>query len=203
MSTVPLQDRRRHRTEREIVLAALGLFEEHGVDGTTVDDIAQVAGVSARTVFRYATTKERAALIAHHEVEAQVDRALGELRAERPLGPQLEDLWREVLAAFDDGRSEPGSQALRLWRLAAREPRLLLAAIAQDAERLARAEMLLADRLDLDPFAIRVVLESTSAVVRVVLDQWASDPQSRDLVSTYDAACRALRDHLGPTVARS
>lgn len=200
MSGEPLQDRRRHRTEREIAAAALDLFEQHGVDGTTVDDIARVAGVSARTVFRYATTKERAALIADHEVEAQVDRGLDALRADHPLVPQLEALWRTVLAAFDDGRSESGSHALRLWRLAAREPRLLLAAIAQDEERLARLQALLADRLDLDPLAVRVVLESTSAVVRVALDRWASDPGVHELVATYDAACRALAEHSGPPV---
>ncbi|KQT93532.1 hypothetical protein ASG49_00500 [Marmoricola sp. Leaf446] len=198
MSIEPLLDRRRHRTERDIALAALGLFEERGVDGTTVDDIARVAGVSARTVFRYATTKERAALIADHEVETQVDRALDDLQADRPLVPQLVELWRDVLAAFDDGRSGPGSQALRLWRLAAREPRLMLAAIAQDEERLTRVQSQLVDRLDLDPLAVRVSLESTAAVVRVVLDRWACDPGTHGLVSTYDAACRALRDQLGP-----
>ena len=202
MSSQPLQDRRRHRTEREIAAAALDLFEQHGVDGTTVDDIARVAGVSARTVFRYATTKERAALIADHEVEARVDRGLDALRADHPLVPQLEALWRTVLAAFDDGRSESGSHALRLWRLAAREPRLLLAAIAQDEERLARFQARLADRLDLDPLAVRVVLESTSAVVRVALDRWASDPGVHELVATYDAACRALAEHSGPPVTR-
>ncbi|SDS68734.1 DNA-binding transcriptional regulator, AcrR family [Nocardioides scoriae] len=197
MSSEPLQDRRRHRTEREIAAAALDLFEQHGVDGTTVDDIARVAGVSARTVFRYATTKERAALIADHEVEARVDRGLDALRADHPLVPQLEALWRAVLTALGDGRSESGSHALRLWRLAAREPRLLLAAIAQDEERLARFQARLADRLDLDPLAVRVVLESTSAVVRVALDRWASDPAAHELVATYDAACRALGDHSG------
>jgi AcrR family transcriptional regulator len=198
VSTEPLLDRRRHRTEREIAVAALDLFEAHGVDGTTVDDIARMAGVSPRTVFRYAATKERAALIPHPSVEAQVDRSLQSLRADQPLVPQLEALWRAVLVAFDDGRSEPGSQALRLWRLVPREPRLLLAAIAQDEERLARVQALLTERLDLDPLAIRVVLESTSAVIRVALDRWASAPGTPDLVATYDAACRALRDQTGP-----
>lgn len=197
MTTEALQDRRRHQTEREIRAAALALFEEHGVDGTTVDDIARDAGVSPRTVFRYATTKERAALIPDPEVERQVDEALAALDADQPLVPQLERLWREVLATFEDGRSEAGREALRLWRLVPREPRLLLAALALDEERLVRTQESLVAQHDLDPLATRVVLESTGAVVRVTLDRWARDPDGAGLVATYDEACAALRRHAG------
>lgn len=197
VSIEALHDRRRRRTEREIAVAALDLFEEHGVDGTTVDDIARTAGVSPRTVFRYAATKERAALAPHPEVEAQVDRGLDALRADQPLSPQLEAVWREALVSFDDGHSEPGLQALRLWRLIPREPRLLLAAIAQDEERVTRAQARITAHLDLDPLTIRVVLEATSAVLRVTLDAWASQPTARGLVETYDEARRALREHTG------
>src|SRR5690349_1999607 len=38
-------------TRRTVVAAASRLFEEHGFAGTTVDDIAQAAGVSRKTVF--------------------------------------------------------------------------------------------------------------------------------------------------------
>ncbi|MEI5675892.1 MULTISPECIES: TetR/AcrR family transcriptional regulator [unclassified Nocardioides] len=195
--TEALHERRRHRTEREIRAAALTLFEERGVDGTTVDDIAREAGVSPRTVFRYAATKERAALIPEPDVERQVDHALAALDPTARLVPQLERLWRDVLATFEDGRSEAGREALRLWRLVPREPRLLLAALAVDEERLARTQAALVERLELDPLTTRVVLESTGAVVRVALDRWAGDPDGPGLVPTYDAACEALRRHAG------
>lgn len=194
MTAHALHERRRHRTEREIREAALTLFEEHGVDGTTVDDIAREAGVSPRTVFRYAATKERAALIPEPDVERRVDEALAALDAEERLGPQLERLWREVLAAFDDGRSEAGREALRLWRLVPREPRLLLAAIAVDEERLGRTQRMLTG-LGHDPLTARVVLETSSAVLRVALDRWAGNPGGPGLVATYDEACAALRKH--------
>lgn len=196
MTSEALHERRRHRTEREIREAALALFEEHGVDGTTVDDIARVAGVSPRTVFRYAASKERAALIPEPDVERRVDDALASLDPGERLVPQLERIWRDVLATFDDGHSDAGREALRLWRLVPREPRLLLAALAVDEERLVRTQALLVD-LGLDPLTTRVVLESTSAVVRVALDRWASAPDGPGLVATYDDACAALRRHAG------
>ena len=49
-----LRDRRRRETALEICTAALDLFEEKGVAGTTVDEIAARAGVSPRTFFRLA-----------------------------------------------------------------------------------------------------------------------------------------------------
>jgi AcrR family transcriptional regulator len=38
--------------------AAISLFAERGYDETSVDDIAEAAGISVRTLFRYFTSKE-------------------------------------------------------------------------------------------------------------------------------------------------
>ena len=46
------------RTERALQQAALDLFAEQGYDTTTTDEIAERAGVSPRTFFRYFSTKE-------------------------------------------------------------------------------------------------------------------------------------------------
>ncbi|NPC96586.1 TetR/AcrR family transcriptional regulator [Nocardioides sp. zg-DK7169] len=191
--TEALQDRRRHQTEREIREAALALFEERGVDGTTVEDIAHAAGVSPRTVFRYAVSKERAALLPDPAVERTYDEALIALRPGEPLVPQLSAMSRDTLAAIEDGRDGVGRDTLRQWRLVAHEPKLLLAAIAVDEERLARAQATLTETLGLDPLTVRVALVRTAAVVRVALDQWAADPSGPGLVATYDAACESLR----------
>jgi len=49
---------RKLRTERALQQAALELFAKNGFDETTTDEIAEQAGVSPRTFFRYFPTKE-------------------------------------------------------------------------------------------------------------------------------------------------
>lgn len=59
-TTAPPSRRQEHklRTERALQQAALELFAKDGYDTTTTDEIAEKAGVSARTFFRYFPTKE-------------------------------------------------------------------------------------------------------------------------------------------------
>jgi AcrR family transcriptional regulator len=56
MST--LIERRHRETRARIVEAAIHLFLEHGFDETTMDDIADAAGVSRRTVYRHFPAKD-------------------------------------------------------------------------------------------------------------------------------------------------
>jgi AcrR family transcriptional regulator len=53
-----LRDEHKAHTERSLREAALKLFASQGYDTTTIEEIAEKAGVSARTFFRYFPTKE-------------------------------------------------------------------------------------------------------------------------------------------------
>jgi len=59
-ATPPPSRRQEHKlqTQRALQQAALSLFAEQGYDETTTDEIAERAGVSPRTFFRYFPTKE-------------------------------------------------------------------------------------------------------------------------------------------------
>ncbi|WP_137295448.1 TetR family transcriptional regulator [Nocardioides dongxiaopingii] len=197
MTEIALRERRRRQTEREIGDAALDLFEVGGVDGTTVDDIARAAGISPRTFFRYFPSKERAALVPHVELDERVEAMLADLRADRPLLDQLEEVWREVLLALDDGRSEAGRLLLRVRRLMRAEPALRLAAAAVDEERLDALVVRLVRLIGADDdLESRLVVETAGVAVRVSLDRWAEAREAGravDLLETYAQACRVVR----------
>lgn len=53
-----LRERRRVITRRDISEAALELFERQGYENTTVEQIADAAGVSMRTFYRYCSGKD-------------------------------------------------------------------------------------------------------------------------------------------------
>ncbi|MDX2939798.1 helix-turn-helix domain-containing protein, partial [Streptomyces ipomoeae] len=57
---LPLRERRRDATRREIAHCAAALFESQGFQATTVEEIAYAAGLSLRTFYRYCESKETA-----------------------------------------------------------------------------------------------------------------------------------------------
>ncbi len=86
-----LRERKRLQTRRELVRAAMRLFEEKGYEETTVAEIASAAGVSTKTFFNYFASKDEV-LFPHlsRRIEAAV--ALIERRG-------TDDKMAEVLVA--------------------------------------------------------------------------------------------------------
>jgi AcrR family transcriptional regulator len=56
------RDRNKKKTKEKILAAALELFRENGLDGTTTKQISQKAGIAEGTLFNYFKTKEDLAL---------------------------------------------------------------------------------------------------------------------------------------------
>jgi AcrR family transcriptional regulator len=61
-----LRDEHKAHTERALREAALKLFASQGYDTTTIEEVAERAGVSARTFFRYFPTKESVLYLHEH-----------------------------------------------------------------------------------------------------------------------------------------
>jgi AcrR family transcriptional regulator len=59
-----LRERKRHETAERIVEKGLKLFVKHGYEATTLDAIAEAAGISRRTFFHYFKSKEEILLTA-------------------------------------------------------------------------------------------------------------------------------------------
>lgn len=60
-----LRERKRRETSARIIAKGLKLFVKYGYEGTTLDAIAEAAGISRRTFFYYFKSKEDILLAAH------------------------------------------------------------------------------------------------------------------------------------------
>jgi len=67
------RERNRQRTHDALHSAAMRLFAERGYEATSVEDIADAAGVSVRTFFRYFGTKEDVLFARGMDIDALVD----------------------------------------------------------------------------------------------------------------------------------
>lgn len=99
MTTGPgLRERKKERTRRALVTAALELFEERGYDETTVADIAAGADVSTRTFFSYFPGKED---VLFADTEERVTLAFAIIDARAPDDRPVDLLIRALTTIFD------------------------------------------------------------------------------------------------------
>lgn len=109
-------DRRRITLLSTYERVALDLFATQGFRGVTVDEIADVAGVSARTLFRYFPAKEDFLVgFPRRTTEALV----GRIVALEPSDAPLDTVWQLLRSRLLD--SPPDVGLLNLWRQAAAE----------------------------------------------------------------------------------
>ncbi|GAA2271809.1 TetR family transcriptional regulator [Kitasatospora cystarginea] len=90
-ATPDWRERKKAQTRRTLQEQAMRLFLEQGYEATTVEEIANAAGVSHMTFFRYFPTKEDAALADDY------DPVIAELIAERPADESAIDKIRHAL----------------------------------------------------------------------------------------------------------
>jgi len=111
----PLSDAQKAQVRLEIAMAAVRLFREHGLDGTSAAQIAEAVGISPRTLWRYCASKEEcvAPLLA-----SGLDRLVESLRrwpADRPLAQAADDT--EWFAATSATRLELTVELMRIARV--------------------------------------------------------------------------------------
>jgi AcrR family transcriptional regulator len=115
--TGSLRDRKRDRTRRALVDAAVDLFERNGYDGTTVADIAEAADIGTRTFFSYFASKEE---LLFPESDARVAAAVAAIASRGP-GDRPADV---LLRALRDVGAADGSPDDMVDRVAALRTRL-------------------------------------------------------------------------------
>ncbi|WP_155060063.1 TetR/AcrR family transcriptional regulator [Streptomyces blattellae] len=175
----------RKRTAARITRCAQTLTEERGIDGFTMDDVAECAGVSRRTLFNYVEGKLDAVLGAPPAPDPS---RLTEFRAGGPTG-RLSDDVKAVIAALLDSKGASAEDAERVRRLIASDARLHKAM----QEKFSTFATFIADALleregpDFDPLRARAAATVMLSLFDVALEAYVADP-SITLVGHYLAA---------------
>lgn len=187
-----LRESKKEDQRERIRSAALDLFEERGFDGATVDAIAQAAGVSLPTLFRYFPSKADLLMGGDEELVDRFERIIGEPVAGETL---LETLRRAVVT----GGVTVGSSRLGRVRAAlADHPELRRRQLDADDRAVRRVAVAIGRRLGLesgDPRP-RVVAAALHALVRATAEVWREDPGGRTLTDAVNMAIDGLPEAL-------
>ncbi len=178
-----LRTRKKAATRQSLHEAALRLAMERGLDGVTVEDIADAVGVSRRTFSNYFTNKEDAILHADRERTG----VLVSLVEHRPAGEQPWQALRTASRELYRGRAVPDREWVAQLRLLRRHPSLL-AQQAGDQITLERdlAAVLVARGHDLDEPLARLMTATFLAAVRTASVLWLEDSAERSLPDLVD-----------------
>jgi AcrR family transcriptional regulator len=162
------RERKRAQTHARIQATALQLFLKHGFDAVTLDQIAEAADVSRRSLFHYFRSKEEMVLSAGPGLDELIAEAVSARPAEEPLLAMAENALKDMARRFQ------GPEPRALARLVARTPALR----AGDHAKHAALEQVLAEALaarkGLEPEAepVRVVALVAVAILRHATEQW-------------------------------
>lgn len=194
-SATTLREQRRWDTSHRITVCAQALTAAHGLDGFTMEELAEAADVSRRTLFNYFPSKTDAVLGAAPELpDADVDT----FRAGGPSGNLIDDLTELVRIAVSVKRPER-DEAGRARRILATEPRLLAAAHQRfEAITIEFTELVLErEGADFGASRVRLLLRLLLALLDVALDHFIADDGDRSLVELFEEQLRDARALLG------
>jgi AcrR family transcriptional regulator len=197
-----LRERKKQQTRAALQEHALRLFLTRGYEATTIEDIAEAAGVSPRTFFRYFATKEEVL------IKDPYDRRFLDVFLERPQEePIVESIRVAMRSVLPTVMSDESEAMLLRAKLMSQTPELS----AQMWHNFAEAETMLAAVIGprLGEHASRLTVEAAAAAafaaLRVAIQSWAASDGEQDLSVLFDEALDALvilgRDGL-PAVSR-
>lgn len=197
----------RGRVRHALTAAAIDLFLARGYDETTVDEIAEAAGVARRTFFRYFRTKDDAVFPDHDDCLGRVEELLRQAGAGEPGMAVVRRAAHLVLAMY----AEDSAMAVRRYELTRRVPPLREREITTTS----RYQRVFADHLGSrhpgraaggDAASTARLRDEVAAAAVVaahnhVLRQWLRGGGRGDPYARLDEALESLETALGPWLA--
>lgn len=183
-----LRERKRADTHARIQSEAMRLFLERGFEATPLDDIAEAAGVSRRTLFHYFGSKEEIVFSTKAEFPNWVVDAIGRRPADEPLLDMVEHAFADLATRHQS------PQARDLARLIRETPTLS----AGDQAKYEKVERLLADALathkglPTGDVACRVTASAAIGIMKLTTEAWLAG-EADDPVAFGRKAFAALR----------
>jgi len=163
-----LRELKAEQTRAAVLDAALDAFEERGYDGTTMEEIAEAAGIGIATLYRYFPSKDQILLDPSTRSIGGIARHLEARPAGESVSEALGHALEEFLAEADDDsafhrrlRAQLDRAAVpraRLWDLWHQERALLEDAIARRAG------------ADPDDLWVAVAAHTTMMIAEMALD---------------------------------
>lgn len=186
-----LRERKRQETLTRITEAGLGLFNQHGFEATTIDAIAEAAGISRRTFFHYFKSKDDILLTR----TSMGDSLAQALETKRPEAGPVEALREAILALL---ASYAPDELVAL-------DRLMLSSQAVQARKQA---IYLQDEKTLsvalcrhwpheDPIALRLIAMLSIGVIRIAMENWRQTASRLPLQHHVEHGFAALDIALG------
>ena len=188
---------RKAATRQEIQAAALDLIEAAGLESTTVAQIAERAGISERTFFRYYDSKEAAALPRQDElIGALLARQLARSMSPAQIRDELMDVCRAQFA-----HEVEHYEFLQISRLVLREPKILQMIRRQELQLVTELSNSLMERKLLDRMQSLLVAEVIACTWRVAWQCFAHEQDAGanvDPVDMYERAVSVLSEIASP-----
>ncbi|RZS91023.1 TetR family transcriptional regulator [Motilibacter rhizosphaerae] len=191
-----LREQKKAATRAAITAAAQRLVRERGAVLLTVEEVAEAAGVSARTFHNYFASKEQAVLAPLPE---RAERFVEALRA-RPAG---EPLRAALLGAFGEAVLQPGTpdpdpEWVEAVLLAAEVPGLVSEQLASFVAVQDRVVAELARRTGAQPTDLAPALLAAAfmAALPTAVLHWHAARRSEPLLSVVTEACDLLAQGL-------
>jgi len=192
-----MRERKKLRTRQAIELAAIDLVLEHGLDGVTVDAIAERADVTPRTFFNHFADKTDAVLGLARDQEIAPDIDTAAIEADSPFAFGAA-VVRAGIATLDDSTVDTDKRRREVFAL---HPALLTremdkialieGSITRHLERHLAEHGMPAGR-EREDFALAITVTVTAAA-RLAFIRWSRQPASAiELVSFFDDAVSTL-----------
>lgn len=187
-----LRAQKQRQTRIQIGETALKLFLANGYEGTTLDDIAQAAGISRRTFFAYFKSKDDILLAWQ---AAAWDGVLAEILLLSPVDPPLEAV-RKVLVSHVSRYESEQMKAIDRVMIASETLRVKKQAV-YGVQELQLFEVLC--QVWAEPErrpALRIVAMFSIGAMRLALEAWRPQSEHRSLASVLEKTFAQIRSEI-------